>query len=173
MTKVIALAVLAGLALAPDASAFGRRSRTTWKSQSCYQETPAGFSYTAHDTIRTAGCTTTACLTVAGTAGGEDALAEVNAQRAARGLPPYLPDPALTAGARAAAAARAARGLFGHTPNDFAYLPPGANARAAGCAAYPDAYGWMSCAVYERATYAGAAWVRGADGRRYMHLFVR
>jgi hypothetical protein len=31
----------------------------------------------------------------------------------------------------------------------------------------------MSCCVYENYTYAGAAWVSGRDGRRYMHLFVR
>jgi len=104
---------------------------------------------------------------------GSDALAEVNAKRAARGLRPLIPDPALTEGARACAAARAARGLFGHTENDFAFLPPGARASSAGCAAYPDSFGWMSCCVYENATYGGAAWVRGRDGRRFMHLFVR
>jgi hypothetical protein len=102
-----------------------------------------------------------------------DALDEVNAKRAARGLRPYLRDDGLTQAARACAAFRAAHGLFGHTANDFGFVPAGAWASAAGCAAYPAEYGWMSCCVYEGYTYAGAAYVTGADGRRYMHLFVR
>lgn len=107
---------------------------------------------------------------------GLDALAEVNAKRAARGLRSLLPDPGLTQAARACAAFRAEHGLFGHISGgagDFQFLPPGARADSAGCAAYPDSFGWMSCCVYEQATYGGAAWVRGADGKRYMHLFIR
>ncbi len=77
-----------------------------------------------------------------------------------------IPGRGLTAGARACAAARAARGQFGHTANDFAFLPPGAHANAAGCAAYPASYGWMSCCVYDGGTFAGAAWVTGGDGKR-------
>ncbi len=102
-----------------------------------------------------------------------DGLDEVNAKRVARGLPPFLRDDSLTHAAQACAAFRAQHGLFGHTSNDFAFLPAGAWANAAGCAAYPASYGWMSCCVYDNYTYAGAAWVMGADGRRYMHLFVR
>jgi hypothetical protein len=102
-----------------------------------------------------------------------DGLDEVNAQRAARGLRPYIRDDGLTQAARACAQFRAAHGLFGHTANDFAFLPAGAFASAAGCAAYPASYGWMSCCVYEGHTYAGAAYVTGRDGKRYMHLFVR
>ena len=102
-----------------------------------------------------------------------DGLDEVNAKRAAHGLRPFLRDEGLTQAARACAQFRAAHGLFGHTSNDFAFVPAGAHASSAGCAAYPAGYGWMSCCVYDNYTYAGAAWVTGRDGRRYMHLFVR
>lgn len=105
--------------------------------------------------------------------GSEDALDEVNAARARKGLRPFLRDPLLTQGALACARARAARRLHGHTSNDFAYLPAGAIARAGGCGALDDSWGWGTCCTYERWTYAGAAWVRGADGKRYMQLFVR
>ena len=108
-------------------------------------------------------------------AGGSDGdgLDEVNAKRAAHGLRPFMRDESLTQAARVCAQFRAANGLFGHTSNDFAFVPAGTLATSAGCAAYPAGYGWMSCCVYENYTYAGAAWVTGRDGRRYMHLFVR
>lgn len=109
----------------------------------------------------------------AGYGGAGDGLDEVNAKRAARGLRPFVRDEGLTRAAYACAAFRAERVLFGHTSNDFAFLPPGAFAASTGCAAYPASYGWMSCCVYEGYTFAGAAWVTGRDGRRYMHLFVR
>ena len=101
------------------------------------------------------------------------ALAEVNAARAQRGLPPYAEDTALTAAAEGAAEYRAAHLIAGHTANDFAFLPAGAPATAAGCAAWEPSLGWGSCATYESHSHAGAAWRMGADGRRYMHLFVR
>jgi hypothetical protein len=104
---------------------------------------------------------------------GTAALEEVNAARAARGLRPFVEDPSLTEAADAAAAYRADRFIAGHTGNDFAFLPNGAQATASGCAAWPDHFGWGSCCTYENWTYAGAGWVRGRDGRRYMHLFVR
>jgi hypothetical protein len=108
-------------------------------------------------------------------AGGSDGdgLDEVNAKRAARGLRPFVRDEGLARAARACAQFRAAGGLFGHTANDFAFVPAGTVASSAGCAAYPAGYGWMSCCTYDNYTYAGAAWVTGLDGRRYMHLFVR
>lgn len=103
----------------------------------------------------------------------ENALAEVNAARASRGLPPYIHDPALSTAALACAQARANSLYAGHTQNDFAALPPGAMARASGCAAWEPFMGWGACCTYERYTYAGAAVVIGRDGKRYMHLFVR
>jgi hypothetical protein len=97
----------------------------------------------------------------------------VNAKRAARGLRPFQHDPLLTIAAEACAAHRAQHRLFGHSANDFQFLPAGAKANAAGCAAYPASYGFMACCVYDSYTFAGAASVTGPDGRVYHHLFVR
>jgi len=101
------------------------------------------------------------------------ALDEVNAARARRGLRPFLHDPQLTLAAQQCAQVRASRRIAGHLANDFAYLPPGSTARSAGCGAMEPSWGWGTCCTYENYTYAGAAWVMGADGKRYMHLFVR
>ncbi len=106
-------------------------------------------------------------------AGSAEALDEVNAARAARGLPPFVRDANLTAAAAACAEYRAARLIAGHTANDFAAVPPGSWAASSGCAAWEPGFGWGSCCTYERYTYAGAAYATGRDGRRYMHLFVR
>ena len=103
----------------------------------------------------------------------DDALAEVNAERARRGLRPFLPDPLLNQAARTCAQIRAARRIEGHLSNDFSYLPSGASAKSAGCGALAPSWGWGTCCTYENYTYAGAAWAMGADGKRYMHLFVR
>lgn len=102
-----------------------------------------------------------------------DALAEVNAARAKRGLRPFQHDPQLTQAALQCAQIRASRRIAGHLANDFAYLPAGTTARSAGCGAMEPSWGWGTCCTYENYTYAGAAWVMGADGKRYMHLFVR
>lgn len=102
-----------------------------------------------------------------------DPLSEVNELRARRGLRPFIRDEALTQAASRCAGVRAMHRLFGHTNNDFSFLPPGAHAASAGCAAYPASYGWMSCCTYDNYTYAGAAYAVGADGKRYMQLFVR
>lgn len=104
---------------------------------------------------------------------GEETLAEVNALRASRGMPPYVYDANLARGAVACAQYRAKKLVAGHTDNDFKFLPAGTFASGAGCAAWPVGMGWGSCCIYERATYAGAAWAMGPDGKRYMHLFVR
>src|ERR1700730_5896319 len=102
-----------------------------------------------------------------------DALQEVNQVRAQRGLRPFKPDDELADAAMAAAQYRARRLIAGHTNNDFRYLPRGARATAAGCAAWPRGMGWGACCTYENWRYAGAAWALGRDGKRYMHLFVR
>ncbi len=100
-------------------------------------------------------------------------LQEVNALRARKGMKPYLPDQGLTKAAYAAACYRAEHLIKGHTKNDFQFLPDGCQADAAGCAAWPPSAGWGSCCIYDRYTYAGAAWCMGRDGKRYMHIFCR
>ena len=107
----------------------------------------------------------------------DDALDEVNAKRATRGLHPYTRDEGLTVAARAAAKYRAERHMFGHAMDqpmgDFRFVPKGTTAVSAGCAAYPASYGWMSCDIWEPNRYGGAAWYPGTDGKRYMHLYIR
>lgn len=107
---------------------------------------------------------------------GSDALAEVNAKRASRGLRPYQFDAGLTQAARACAQHRADRLMFGHVMGgmgDFQFVPPGTRCDATGCAAYPPSMGFLACAVYDNYRYAGAATVIGRDGRAYHSLFVR
>jgi hypothetical protein len=104
---------------------------------------------------------------------GTDALDEVNRARARRGLPAFQRDAGLSQAAAKAADFRAARHIAGHTSNDFAFVPSGSRAGAAGCAAWTRDWGWGSCCTYESWRYAGAAWAMGRDGRRYMHLYVR
>lgn len=103
----------------------------------------------------------------------KEVLDEVNAARADRSLQPFKLDKDLARGAAACAAYRARNRLAGHTSNDFVFLPPGADASAAGCAAWPVELGWGSCCTYDNYEYAGAAYSVGSDGRRYMQLFVR
>jgi hypothetical protein len=102
-----------------------------------------------------------------------EALDEVNATRAKRGLKPFIYDHDLYRAAAGCADFRAERLIAGHTSNDFAALPPGACATAAGCAAWEPSWGWGACCTYDNYTYAGAAYTIGKDGRRYMHIFVR
>ena len=103
----------------------------------------------------------------------DDALAEVNAERARRGLRPFLSDKRLNEAARTCAKIRATKRIEGHLDSDFEYLPAGASATAAGCGALEPSWGWRTCCTYDNYTHAGAAWVMGTDGQRYMHLFVR
>jgi hypothetical protein len=105
-----------------------------------------------------------------------DALDEVNATRAARGLPPFARDPGLTTAALAVSDYRAQYRIAGHVGGgmgDFAFLPPGTSADAAGCGALEPSWGWAACCTYDSYQYGGAAVTMGSDGRRYMHLFVR
>lgn len=101
-----------------------------------------------------------------------EALDEVNERRAQKRLPPFERDEALTQAAKNIAQQRAKALCSGHTRNDFAGLPEGAQAEAAGCAAWPQGQGWGSCCSDEHWKYAGAAYCIGRDSRRYMQLFV-
>lgn len=116
---------------------------------------------------------TSGTVAAASSSGCAEALDEVNATRAQRGLKPFIHDPELSKAAYAAAQVRAASRNAGHTSNDFSYVPSGSSATSAGCAAWEPSWGWGSCCTYDNYTYAGAAWVMGSDGRRYMHLYVR
>lgn len=180
---LLAALALTTVATASDAGPLRRRSQSVY--QPSYQPTyqypsyaPSAGGYSANPVTPVeyvSGYTPTSAgagVVVAGGVAG-DGLDEVNAKRAARGLRPFVRDEGLSQAARACAEFRAANGLSGHTSNDFAFVPAGTSASSAGCAAYPASYGWMSCCVYENYTSAGAAYVTGRDGRRYMHLFVR
>lgn len=103
----------------------------------------------------------------------QDAIDEVNEHRARLRLPPFIRDSKLCQAAYAAARNRAQNHNAGHTSNDFAFLPDGGHATAAGCGAWMPGDGWGTCCAEGAYTHAGAAWVIGSDGRRYMHLFVR
>lgn len=158
------LLALLALALATSAATAGPRRTVVRHQKSTYtQQTPSGPITQAHERTTVRGPTGAAV----------DALAEVNAARALRGLPPFTHDPALEQAARTCAELRAKLLLAGHTANDFAALPPGVTAAAAGCGALSPSWGWGSCCTYDSCRYAGAAVVTGADGRRFMHLFVR
>lgn len=109
-------------------------------------------------------------------ASGDDALPRVNADRAARGLPPFRPDPGLQAAAESAARYRATFRIAGHVGGgmgDFAFLPPGTQCDAAGCGALEPSWGFQACCKWDSYSHAGAATVAGADGRAYHHIFVR
>lgn len=114
-----------------------------------------------------------AVLAIAGLARAEDALDAANAARAARGLPPFIRCPQLTAGAINVAQFRAERLIKGHCSNDFAGLPVGVTADAAGCAGNSPSFGFMACCLFENWREAGAAMVLGRDGALYCQLFVR
>lgn len=106
----------------------------------------------------------------------DDPLSQVNARRVAAGLRPYLPCHGLRQAAHSAASYRARYRIREHVmvgAGDFQFLPPGVQAQAAGCAAWPPHLGFGACAMYDQYQYAGAASVMGDDGLMYHHLFVR
>lgn len=155
------LLALAALVIAGDTMARPfQRSRQRYSYETSTKTTPRGTITRTTESFRSSGPVA-------------DALGEVNAARAARGLKPFLRDEGLMQAARDAAQDRAVRRIAGHTSNDFAYLPPGSFASAAGCAALAPSWGFQACCQYENWTYAGAATIRGTDGRLYHHLFVR
>lgn len=154
------LVIVLVLVFAVDVSAQGRRSRRGGGEGLIggQEITTAAKPYTGKDKE------------------AKDALAEVNAARAARGLKPYLNDPLLNQAAYAAASYRAAHLINGHVPGgrgDFQFLPAGADSHVAGCGGLDPSWGWGACGTYGNYTYCGAAWVMGKDGKRYMHAFYR
>lgn len=117
----------------------------------------------------------------------DQALTAVNQRRAARGLRPYILDPNLASGALGAARYRAQHGIVAHAANEYSFLAPGVMQWGP-----PDRWGvrvglihggtndfdsmgptFMTCAMLDNYTYAGAATVRGADGRYFHQIFVR
>lgn len=154
------LSLFALLVLASDASAFGKRTRYSHDQSTSTHSYASPFgSYSSTVTRESVS--------------GNTPLAEVNSARLARGLRPFIEDPNLTVAAQLAAQTRADKLITGHLSNDFACLPPGTSASAAGCGALTPDWGWRTCCTYEHYTYAGAALAWGRDGRRYMHIFVR
>ncbi|MBL8824876.1 MAG: hypothetical protein JNJ77_19980 [Planctomycetia bacterium] len=170
MRSLLCLLFVSVMVISADASDRKGRGRSAWawagncqaiESPKTVIEPPVSGIKSADSRIKTAD------------PGITDALAEVNAARSKRGLPPFQQDPLLTQAAQEAARQRASQGIAGHLASDFDCLPAGAHADAAGCGALDDSWGWGTCCTYDNYTHAGAAWVRGSDGKRYMHLFVR
>ncbi len=178
---IVFVVLMLGMQTVAEAGRFRRsvRSSNTYANNTVSR--PAQVTQVAHSeqtgaTVQTAQYSTTGEPSATNPASVQevnDALAEVNATRAKRGLRPFQHDPQLTQAALQCAQIRASRRIAGHLANDFAYLPAGSTARSAGCGAMEPSWGWGTCCTYENYTYAGAAWVMGADGKRYMHLFVR
>lgn len=93
------------------------------------------------------------------------AMAEVNAIRMRRGLRPFIEDPALSAVARQKASIQANRGAMGHPGGSMG----GARFEGVGMGAQ-----FTSCYLTSSVgQYAGAASVRGANGRRYHCLLIK
>lgn len=131
-----------------------------------------------------------------------DALDQVNYERGLLGLRPYKHDHLLARAAKACCRHRAVNYIEGHY-NDHAFLPVECNTKykhiynryigngrwsgyPAGCARWPvlnrviykngkkcNYSGLGSCCTLENWSYAGAYYCVGADGQKYMQLFVR
>jgi len=99
-----------------------------------------------------------------------DALAEVNALRAARGLPAFIYDEKLTIAAQKCAEFRASHRITFHTENDFSFIPAGGSARASGTGVSSGQF--SACCILENYKHAGAAVVE-VNGRRFCQVFVR
>ncbi len=177
----LCLSLVCLIALTVSADASGKR-RSRGGCESCSATSSCSNGQCSAVSSSSSQCANGVCnmpapapsaLPVASSTGSADALDEVNAYRAKKGLRPFIGDPLLTQAANACAKQRAATHCHGHLASDFAYLPAGAVATAAGCGALEPSWGWGTCCADDNYTYAGAAWVMGSDGRRYMHLFVR
>jgi len=171
------LSCLVTLYVVADVSAQGRRSQrrqVNWSHNTADQSATMPQS-TGANRATTAEESATNVATNKNLQGVDDAMDEVNAKRAMKGLPPLRKDPLLSKAALACAKQRAARNIHGHLPeSDFSYLPSGASATVGGCGALDDSWGWETCA-YDSLQYTigGAAWVRGPGGLRFMHFFAR
>lgn len=176
------LAALLLLVLVSSVSAQGRRQRRKDRGWSQDWSQVMGGTVMTIDSPRTSAPPTTdgppavsPDVKPADNAGSSDAMDEVNAKRAQKGLRPLQKDPLLCQGAYECAKRRASRGIHGHLPeSDFSCLPSGAQASVGGAGALEDSWGWETCA-YDNPQYTvgGAAWVRGRDGLRYMSFFGR
>lgn len=163
MRTILSLLALLTLAATAEAGPLRRRAAIRHQSRTVTETTPYGT------TVKTSERT----VMRGNPEAFGDALDQVNAMRASRGMPAYIRDDGLTQAAIAAASHRATYGIAGHTSNDFAFLPAGSSASAAGCGAMDASWGFRACTVYEHWTYAGAATALGSDGRLYHHIFVR
>lgn len=99
-------------------------------------------------------------------------LAEVNRQRAMKGLRPYVLCVELQRAAEECARYRARYRIRGHTSSDMSFAAPG-YATCAGCAAWNNDGSYGACAIDGNYTYAGAATVVGMDGLAYHQLLLR
>lgn len=108
---------------------------------------------------------------VSSVAWADNAIEQVNRQRAAKGLPPFINDPGLQQAAEACCNYRAKNCIEGHCNNDFQFVPAGTYCPVAGCAAWRWDGTFGACALYDNYRYAGCAWYMGRDGRCYMHAF--
>lgn len=103
-----------------------------------------------------------------------DALDEVNQFRQRIGLSPWRRSEGLMAAARSCAIHRAKWCCEGHSPNDFAAVPPGEFSRASGCAARWPGEPFDSCCIRDgHYTEGGAAYAIGPDGRKYCQVYCR
>lgn len=162
------LTLLAVLIFIPDVEAGGRRSR---RYQQQWQPMP-----TVQPSKAMPAPVSTKVPLKSDKDFSDNALAEVNAERAKRGLPAYINDPLLSKAALDAAAFRAANLIDGHVGGnrgDFAFLPSGAVSNTAGCGALEPSWGWGACGTFDNYTHCGAAWVMGSNGKRFMHAFYR
>lgn len=109
--------------------------------------------------------------------GVSSGLDQVNARRAAAGLPLYRRCPDLEAAAEACVRYRARARIRGHVPDglgDFRFLPAGVNARAAGADWYGATAEFATCAMYDTEyTEAGCASAVDDSGNWYHQIFVR
>lgn len=108
--------------------------------------------------------------------GAEPALDQLNRQRAAKGLYPYIYDAPLQAGAEALAHYRAMCHIAGHAANDFQFCG-GSSVQCTGCSAWSQStvaqLGVGACEDYGTSfRYAGCGWETGSDGIVYAHLVL-